>query len=65
MKSSGKIFLTFLGGAAAGALAGVLLAPEKGKKSREVISKSANNLKKSLEDNVNISLSKFKNFTNS
>ena len=37
MKTTGKIFLTFLGGAAAGAVAGLLFAPEKGETTREVL----------------------------
>ncbi|MDN5203344.1 YtxH domain-containing protein [Fulvivirgaceae bacterium BMA10] len=52
MKTSGKIFLTFLGGAAAGALAGLLFAPESGKKTREQITKKANEISKNIKENL-------------
>ncbi len=63
MKSSGKILLTFLGGAAAGALAGMLFAPESGKKTRESLTKKVSDLKKDLEDTINVSVSGPKDFT--
>ncbi|MDN5212464.1 YtxH domain-containing protein [Fulvivirgaceae bacterium BMA12] len=63
MKSSGKILLTFLGGAAAGALAGMLFAPESGKKTRQSLTKKARDLRKNLEDEVKVSMSKSKGFT--
>ena len=63
MKSSGKIFLTFLGGAAAGALAGMLLAPDSGKRTRKSLSKKATDLRKNLEDNVRIPIFKSKDLT--
>ena len=63
MKSSGKILLTFLGGAAAGALAGMLFAPESGKKTRQSLTKKARDLRKNLEDDVRVSMSKSKGFT--
>ena len=63
MKSSGKIFLTFLGGAAAGALAGMLLAPERGKKTRKSLSKKATDLRKNLEDSIRLPISRSKDLT--
>jgi len=60
MKSAGKIFLTFLGGAAAGALAGVLFAPESGKKNRESLSRKARDLKKNVQDSIENSVSSFR-----
>lgn len=63
MKSSGKILLTFLGGAAAGALAGMLFAPESGKKTRESLTKKVNDLRKELEDTIGASISGPKDFT--
>ena len=63
MKSSGKILLTFLGGAAAGALAGMLFAPESGKKTRQSLTKKARDLRKNLEDDMRVSMSKSKRFT--
>lgn len=42
MKNSGKVFLGFLSGAAAGVLAGILIAPDKGKNTREnVVNKAS------------------------
>ena len=63
MNSSGKIFLTFLGGAAAGALAGMLLAPESGKETRRSLSKKATDLRKNLEDSIRIPISRSKDLT--
>lgn len=63
MKSSGKIFLTFLGGAAAGALVGMLLAPDSGKRTRKSLSKKATDIRKNLEDNVRIPIFKSKDLT--
>ena len=63
MKSSGKIFLTFLGGAAAGALAGMLLAPDSGKRTRKSLSKKATDIRKNLEDNVRIPIFRSKDLT--
>ncbi len=42
--SSGKVFLGILAGAAAGALAGILFAPEKGSKTRKKIVKKGENM---------------------
>ncbi len=63
MKSSGKILLTFIGGAAAGALAGMLFAPESGKKTRASLTKKVSDFKKDLEDTINASVSGPKDFT--
>lgn len=48
--SSGKVFLGLLAGAAAGAFAGILLAPAKGSRTRKRILKKAENYKEALKD---------------
>jgi len=49
MIGKSTIWWTFLAGAATGAVAGLLFAPEKGQKTREVILKRAIDLRKELE----------------
>ena len=44
MKSTGKTLLTFFTGAAAGVVAGVLLAPKSGKNFRTFVSESAGSM---------------------
>jgi gas vesicle protein len=51
--SSGKVVLGLLAGAAAGALAGILLAPAKGSKTRRRILKKGENYADSLKDKLN------------
>jgi len=50
MGSTSRTFLTFLTGAAAGLLAGVLLAPKSGKETREMLSRKAKHLREELGD---------------
>ncbi|MFP4091730.1 MAG: YtxH domain-containing protein [Cyclobacteriaceae bacterium] len=50
MENSGKIVTALLLGAAVGAIAGLLLAPESGKKTRRKISSTADDLIDELED---------------
>jgi gas vesicle protein len=52
MSRSKDIILAGLVGAAAGAVTGVLLAPDKGKKTRKKLSKSIDNVKSDLQDFV-------------
>lgn len=49
MKNPGKIFVTVLTGAIAGGVAGVLLAPEKGKETRKKLDKRAKKARKELD----------------
>ncbi len=63
MKSSGKILFTFIGGAAAGTIAGLLFAPKSGKKNRKSLSKRAHNIKKNLEDSIGETISRIKDYT--
>ena len=48
-----KTLLGFLAGAAVGALAGILLAPDKGSETRKKISKKTGDLGDSLKDSFN------------
>ena len=54
MNKNGKIFVALLAGAAAGAAAGLLFAPEKGKDTRKKIADSA---KKMGEESYNFTFS--------
>ncbi|MCY7311172.1 MAG: YtxH domain-containing protein [Bacteroidota bacterium] len=47
---SSKVLLGFLAGAAAGALAGILLAPEKGSETRKKIAGKAGNITDSVKN---------------
>lgn len=48
----GKCLLVFLGGAAVGAAAGILLAPDKGKNTRKKIARTAQDLTRSVEEKI-------------
>lgn len=52
MNNTQKLVVAGLVGAAAGAIAGVLLAPEEGKKTREKLSKSLQGIKSNLSNSV-------------
>ncbi len=52
MRTSEKILIAGVIGAAAGALAGILFAPEEGKKTRKNIAKSIDEIKETVEDFV-------------
>ncbi len=52
-------------GAVAGAALGLLLAPEKGEKTRGIIASKSKELKKDLEDQVEHSKEKIEKFANS
>ncbi|GAB5538351.1 MAG: hypothetical protein Salg2KO_04540 [Salibacteraceae bacterium] len=52
MNNTGKILLAGIVGAAAGATAGLLLAPESGKKTRKKMAKTADELKSSVAEFV-------------
>lgn len=51
--SSGKIVTGIMIGAAAGAILGVLFAPDKGSTTRKKIAKKSSDLKDSVKDKVN------------
>ena len=52
MTSKSTMLWTFFAGAATGALAGLLFAPEKGQKTREVLLNRARALRKELEQSA-------------
>lgn len=54
--NSSKVLLGILGGVAAGALVGVLFAPDKGIKTRKKIIAKAKNSKDSLKDKLDLLL---------
>jgi gas vesicle protein len=51
--SSGKVFLGVLAGAAAGALAGILFAPEKGSKTRKKITRKTEDYLDAVKESFN------------
>jgi gas vesicle protein len=51
--SNSKVLLGFLAGAAAGALAGILLAPDKGSETRRKIAGKADELRESVKNKFN------------
>lgn len=52
MSNGQKILFSFLAGAAAGVVAGLLLAPDSGKEIRKKIAKKAFDIKGTLEDRI-------------
>ena len=65
MDNTGRNILTFLTGAVAGAIAGILLAPNSGKKTREIISQKANDLKEDLGEVIDHGTEKIQQLTES
>ncbi len=62
MENTGNTLTAFIVGATAGAIAGLLLAPEKGEETRARISSKAEDLFKDLEEAWGISPEKVKEF---
>lgn len=60
MDNTGKTLAALLIGAAAGALAGLLLAPESGDKTRKKLNRTANDILYDLEDAWEASAEKIK-----
>ncbi|GAB4126015.1 MAG: hypothetical protein OHK0045_10790 [Raineya sp.] len=52
MSNGQKILFSFLAGAAAGVVAGLLIAPDSGKEIRKKIAKKAANIKDTLESRI-------------
>ncbi|MCS6795625.1 MAG: YtxH domain-containing protein [Raineya sp.] len=52
MSNGQKIFVSFVVGAAAGVVAGLLLAPKSGKETRQRIAQKASELKNALETRI-------------
>ncbi|MCU0380454.1 MAG: YtxH domain-containing protein [Chitinophagaceae bacterium] len=55
-----KVLLGFLGGLAVGAIAGILLAPDKGSETRKRISNMASDVTDAVEDGIHQALDKVK-----
>lgn len=53
MKADSKIVLGLLAGAAIGAIAGILFAPDKGSETRKKIAKNTNDIGENLKDSFN------------
>jgi gas vesicle protein len=58
--SNSKVLLAFLGGIAVGAVAGILLAPDKGSNTRNAIKKMAEDLTGAVEDSLHEAFDKVK-----
>ncbi len=59
--NAGKILLGFILGAAAGAVAGILLAPEKGEVTRQNIADASTRFKSDVNSQIQKGLDKFSN----
>jgi gas vesicle protein len=57
---SSKVLLGFLGGLAIGAIAGILLAPEKGSDTRKKVLNMASDVTDAVEDSIHQALDKVK-----
>ena len=64
-QSNSKVYLGFLAGATAGAIAGILLAPETGKDTRKNIANKASQLKDDLNSSLQKGKEKFASFKDS
>jgi gas vesicle protein len=62
MNNSEGTILSFIAGIAIGALIGVLVAPDKGSKTREKIALRSQQLKSELEEQVEVSKEKIEKF---
>ena len=62
MNNSEGNILSFIAGIAIGALIGVLVAPDKGSKTREKIALKSQQLKSELEEQVEVSKEKIEKF---
>ena len=65
MGNSSNTFMAFLAGAAAGAVAALLLAPDRGDVTREKLSRQADQLINDLEDQWENSYAKIRDLANS
>ena len=63
MNNSEKSLLAFIAGAAAGAVAGLLLAPETGEATRRKLTEKAGSLAGELEESWETNAKKFKELT--
>lgn len=63
MNDSSKTFLAFLAGAAAGAVVGLLMAPDSGEITRDKLSRQADDLLSDLEDQWEVGFQRIKEMT--
>lgn len=63
MSNSSNTFLAFLAGAAAGAVIGLLMAPDNGQVTRDKLSRQADSLLNDLEDQWEVGYQKIKDLT--
>lgn len=63
MKDSSKTLFAFLAGAAAGAVIGLLMAPESGELTRDKLGRQADDLLSDLEDQWEVGFQKIKELT--
>ncbi len=64
MKSTGKIITAIAAGAAAGAILGVLFAPDKGSETRKKINKQGKDIANGFKDEIEKGKSKFNGMKN-
>lgn len=63
--NSDKTLIAFLAGAAAGAVVGLLMAPDSGRITRDKLSRQADQLVNDLEDQWEVGFQKIRELTNS
>jgi len=64
MNNTEKTLLAFVAGAVIGTVTGILVAPDKGEKTRKRINKGLNDIKTEVNDTISTSGSKVKEFAN-
>lgn len=65
MKNSSKIMLGVLAGAAAGTIAGILIAPDRGENTRKKVSDSSNKFKEDINSKLQQSVDRMNSLTES
>lgn len=63
MNNSNKTFIAFLAGAAAGAVIGMLMAPDNGQVTRDKLTRQADSLLNDLEDQWEVGFQKIRELT--
>lgn len=63
MNDSSKTLFAFIAGAAAGAVVGLLMAPESGQSTREKLSRQADDILSDLEDQWEVGFQKIRDLT--
>jgi len=65
MNNAGRVLLGFVAGAAAGAVVGILMAPDNGEKTRKMIADKSNKLKVDLNNKMQQGIEKMNSLTDS